>query len=73
MTSERNFLHDLVGPLSTAGNLTEILIEVLNSKSLEQKELIQKLQKISESIDAASGLIAGRREYLVNLDTGDKQ
>jgi hypothetical protein len=73
MTSERNFLHDLIGPLSTAANLTEILIEELTNKCLEKKDLVLKLQKILTSMDAASGLVAGRREHLVQLDSGENR
>ncbi|MEQ1876927.1 MAG: hypothetical protein ABL958_09800 [Bdellovibrionia bacterium] len=68
MSAERHFLHDLVGPLSAASNLLEILLEGLKDDP-NPKDLTLKLEKILNSMEAANGLVAARREYLVS--TGD--
>ena len=64
MKNERQFLHDLVGPLSTAKTHLEILIEELSENQVlgENKE---KLQSVLSSLEKTADLIRNRREELI--------
>jgi hypothetical protein len=69
MSSERHFLHDLIGPLSNARALIDILIEELNEKPQTDMQ-IQRLMPLLNAIEKATDLVAARRDFLVN--NGDR-
>jgi hypothetical protein len=66
MNDERHFLHDLVGPLSTARTQMDLLLEQLQDAPNSQFQL-KKLEAILKSIETAIDLVAARRELRVEM------
>ena len=67
MNPERVFLHDLVGPLSTARNLIDIFIlELENSQG--SPVYIKKLEEIMSFLEKAAEVIVERREQLIKAE-----
>lgn len=63
MKGERIFLHDLVGPISTARTLLDVWIDEAQTKG-QQDELIARLEKILKSVEGIADRVAARREEL---------
>lgn len=64
---ERGFLHDLANPLSiAAGNVKVMSSRLKRGREITQDDLVKRLDNVIVALDQMAGLLAERREVLLN-------